>query len=216
MSIDSQDRRKFSLGLAAGSVISALPSIALGQQKFDEGIDYRVVQPAVPTSSPGKIEVLEFFWYACPHCYRLNPFVAEWKKKLPANVEFKKVHVAFRGDGHQKIFYTLEAMGREADLGIKVFEEIHLKKNPMASLIEASAWAKTQGLDVAKFEATWNSFAVQTQQKRANALVNSYKLDGVPMFGINGRFLTSPSMVGGSHARALQVVDYLISRSKAA
>jgi protein dithiol oxidoreductase (disulfide-forming) len=216
MSIGSQDRRKFSLGLAAGSVISVLPTIAIGQQKFDEGIDYRLVQPAVPTSSPGKIEVLEFFWYACPHCYRLNPFVAEWKKKLPANVDFKKVHVAFRGDGHQKIFYTLEAMGREADLGIKVFEEIHLKKNPMASLIEASAWAKAQGLDVAKFEATWNSFAVQTQQKRANALVNSYKLDGVPMFGINGRFLTSPAMVGGSHARALQVVDYLISRSKAA
>jgi protein dithiol oxidoreductase (disulfide-forming) len=216
MSIDSENRRRLSIGLAAGSVMTAFPLSTLAQQRFDEGIDYRLVQPRVPTSSPGKIEVLEFFWYACPHCYRLDPFVAEWKKKLPANVEFKKVHVAFRGDGHQKIFYTLEAMGREADLGIKVFEEIHVRKNPTSSLIEASAWAKAQGLDVAKFEATWNSFAVQTQQKRANALVNSYKIDGVPMFGINGRFLTSPAMVGGSHARALQVVDYLISLSKAA
>ncbi len=216
MSIDSKNRRQFSLGLAAGSLISALPTVVVGQQKFDEGIDYKLVQPAVPTSSPGKIEVLEFFWYACPHCYRLDPFVAEWKKKLSAKVAFKKVHVAFRGDAQQKLFYTLEAMGREADLGIKVFEEIHVKKNSMASLIEASAWAKAQGLDVAKFEATWNSFAVQTQQKRANALVNSYKLDGVPVFGINGRYLTSPAMVGGSHARALEVVNYLISRSTAA
>ena len=216
MSINSENRRKFSIGVAAGSVMTAFPLASLGQQNFDEGIDYRLVQPAVPASSPGRIEVLEFFWYACPHCYRLAPFVAEWEKKLPRNVDFKKVHVAFRGDGHQKIFYTLEAMGREDDLGIRVFEEIHLKKNPMASLIEASAWAKAQGLDVAKFEATWNSFAVQTQQKRANALVNSYKIDGVPMFGVNGRFLTSPAMVGGSHARALQVVDHLISRSRAA
>lgn len=216
MAVDSKDRRNFSLGLAAGSVVTLLPAAAFGQQRFDEGIDYRLIQPAVPTASQGKVEVLEFFWYACPHCYRLDPFVAEWKKKLPAHVEFKKVHVAFRGDGHQKIFYTLEAMGREADLGIKVFEEIHLKKNPMASLIEASGWAKSQGLDVAKFEATWNSFAVQTQQKRANALVNSFKIDGVPMFGINGRFVTSPAMVGGSHSRALQVVDYLVARSKAA
>jgi protein dithiol oxidoreductase (disulfide-forming) len=216
MSIDSQNRRNVSLGLVAGCALHALPSIAFAQQRFDEGIDYRLVQPPVPSASPGKVEVLEFFWYACPHCYRLTPFVAEWKKKLPAHVEFKKVHVAFRGDGHQKIFYTLEALGREAELGIKVFEEIHVKKNPMSSLIEALAWAKAQGLDVAKFEATWNSFAVQTQQKRANALVNSYKIDGVPMFGIHGRFLTSPAMVGGSHSRALQVVDYLISRSKAA
>lgn len=216
MSIGSENRRRFSIGLAAGSVLAASPFASFAQQKFDEGIDYRLIQPAVPTSSPGKVEVLEFFWYACPHCYRLDPFVAEWKKKLPASVDFKKIHVAFRGDGHQKIFYTLEAMGREADLGIKVFEEIHVRKNPMASLIEASAWAKSQGLDVAKFEATWNSFAVQTQQKRANALVNSYKIDGVPMFGINGRFLTSPAMVGGSHARALQVVDYLITLSRAA
>lgn len=216
MSVNSLSRRNFSLGLVAGSALGVLPSVAISQQRFDEGIDYRLVQPAVPTSSPGKVEVLEFFWYACPHCYRLDPFVAQWKKTLPANVEFKKVHVAFRGDGHQKLFYTLEALGRENDLGIKVFEEIHLKKNPMSSLIEASSWAKKQGLDVAKFESTWNSFAVQTQQKRANALVNSYKIDGVPMFGINGRFLASPAMVGGSHARALQVVDYLISRSKAA
>lgn len=216
MSVGSENRRKFSIGLAAGSVMTAFPLTSLGQQNFDEGIDYRLVQPAVAPSSPGRVEVLEFFWYACPHCYRLNPFVEQWKKKLPRNVDFKKVHVAFRGDAHQKIFYTLESMGREDDLGIKVFEEIHLRKNPMASLIEASAWAKAQGLEVAKFEATWNSFAVQTQQKRANALVGSYKIDGVPMFAVNGRFLTSPAMVGGSHARALQVVDYLISRTRAA
>ena len=127
---------------------------------------------------------------------------------------FKKVHVAFRGDTHQKIFYTLEALGQADRLGPRVFDEIHQRGNAMGMLMEVSEWAKKQGLDIAKFESTWNSFGVQTQQKRANALVAGYKVDGVPMFGINGRYITSPAMVGGSHTRALQVVDFLIARER--
>lgn len=209
------NRRRFSLALAAAS-LSPLAAVepVFAQAQPDEGIDYRVLREPVPTSSAGKIEVLEFFWYACPHCYHLEPHLAKWKASLGPDVVFKKVHVAFRGDTHQKIFYTLEALGQADRLGPRVFDEIHQRGNAMGMLMEVSEWAKKQGLDVAKFESTWNSFGVQTQQKRANALTAGYKIDGVPMFGINGRYVTSPAMVGGSHTRALQVVDFLIARER--
>lgn len=208
------DRRHFSLALAAAPFTSIGIGTAYAQAQPDEGIDYRLLREPVPTSSGAKIEVLEFFWYACPHCYHLEPHLAKWKSSLAADVVFKKVHVAFRGDTHQKIFYTLEALGQADRLGPRVFDEIHQRGNAMGMLMEVSEWAKKQGLDSAKFESTWNSFGVQTQQKRANALVAGYKIDGVPMFGINGRYITSPAMVGGSHARALQVVDFLIARER--
>jgi len=202
-------RRRFAMALAAFS--SGFPVVAVrAQQTPDEGFDYRALREAVPTSSPGKIEVIEFFWYACPHCYHLEPHLAKWSSSLASDVVFRKVHVAFRGDTHQKIFYTLQALGRADALGPKVFDEIHQRGNALNTLADASEWARRQGLDVSAFESAWNSFGVQTQQKRANALVTAYRVDGVPMFGINGRYITSPAMVGGSHARALQVVDHLI------
>jgi thiol:disulfide interchange protein DsbA len=212
------NRRNFSYQLICGALLAASGAVRSWAQPAtpDEGIDYRTLRETVPTSSPGKIEVLEFFWYACPHCYHLEPHLAKWKASLSADVTFRRVHVAFRGDTHQKIFYTLEAMGRAEALNAKVFDEIHQRNNPLAGLPDAAEWARKQGLDVAKFEAAWNSFGVQTQQKRANALVAGYRVDGVPTFGINGRYVTSPAMVGGSHVRALQVVDFLIAQERKA
>lgn len=209
------DRRTFSMAIAA-LLASPLAMPALAQPQPDEGIDYKLLRDPVATSSPGKIEVLEFFWYACPHCYHLEPHLLKWKETLSKDVVFKRVHVAFRGDAHQKIFYTLEALGKVDALTPKVFEEIHQKNRAMDMLMEVSEWAKKQGIDIAKFESTWNSFGVQTQQKRANALTAGYRIDGVPTFGINGRYVTSPAMVGGSHTRALQVVDYLIAQERKA
>lgn len=208
------NRRSFSLAASALAAVSFLPRLVRAQPEPDEGIDYRQLREPVSTQTPSKIEVIEFFWYACPHCYHLEPHLKTWQSKLPSYVDFKKVHVAFRGDTHQKIFYTLQALGRAEELGPKVFDAIHQRGNAMAMLMEVSEWAKAQGLDVAKFESTWNSFAVQTQQKRANALVSAYKIEGVPMFAVNGKYVTSPAMVGGSHARALQVVDFLVARER--
>lgn len=209
------NRRTFSVALAAAASSPVwMPFRASAQPAPDEGIDYKLLRDPVPTSSPGKIEVLEFFWYACPHCFHLEPFVNKWKRSLGSDVVFKKVHVAFRGDTHQKIFYTLEALGEEERLGPKVFEEMHQRGNTMATLMEVSEWARKQGLDVAKFESIWNSFGVQTQQKRANALVAGFRIESVPTFGINGRYVASPAMAGGSHARALQIVDHLIAKER--
>ncbi len=208
------NKREFSTLL--GALALAPATTAFAQPQPDEGIDYKVLREPLPTSSPGKIEVLEFFWYSCPHCYHLEPHLAKWKASLPSDVVFKKVHVAFRGDTQQKLFYTLEALNKAEQLNARVFDEIHQRGKAMSMLMEISEWAKTQGIPVAQFESTWNSFGVQTQQKRANALVAGYKIEGVPTFGINGRYVTSPAMVGGSHARALQVVNHLIAQERKA
>jgi protein dithiol oxidoreductase (disulfide-forming) len=209
------NRRSFSFALAATPVLGLAPGALLAQPTPDEGIDYRRLKEPVSTmAATGKIEVLEFFWYACPHCDHLEPHLAKWKASLPVHVEFRKVHVAFRGDTHQRIFYTLEAMDRAEALGPKVFDAIHREGNPLSTTKEAFDWAKKMGLDPEKFEATWNSFGVQSQQKRANALINAYAVGGVPMFAVNGKYMTSPAMVGGSHARALQVVDYLVAQER--
>jgi thiol:disulfide interchange protein DsbA len=208
------NKREFSALL--GALALAPATTAFAQPQPDEGIDYKVLREPLPTSSPGKIEVLEFFWYSCPHCYHLEPHLAKWKASLPSDVVFKKVHVAFRGDTQQKLFYTLEALNKAEQLNARVFDEIHQRGKAMGMLMEISEWAKTQGIPVAQFESTWNSFGVQTQQKRANALVAGYKIEGVPTFGINGRYVTSPAMVGGSHARALQVVNHLIAQERKA
>jgi thiol:disulfide interchange protein DsbA len=208
------NKREFSALL--GALALAPATTAFAQPQPDEGIDYKVLREPLPTSSPGKIEVLEFFWYSCPHCYHLEPHLAKWKASLPSDVVFKKVHVAFRGDTQQKLFYTLEALNKAEQLNARVFDEIHQRGKAMGMLMEISEWAKTQGIPVAQFESTWNSFGVQTQQKRANALVAGYKIEGVPTFGINGRYVTSPARVGGSHARALQVVNHLIAQERKA
>lgn len=208
------NKREFSALL--GALAMAPVSTVLAQPQPDEGIDYKVLREPLPTSSPGKVEVLEFFWYSCPHCYHLEPHLAKWKASLPADVVFKKVHVAFRGDTQQKLFYTLEALSKAEQLNARVFDVIHQQGKAMVVPMEISEWAKAQGIPVAQFESTWNSFGVQTQQKRANALVAGYKIEGVPTFGVNGRYVTSPAMVGGSHARALQVVDHLIAQERKA
>jgi len=212
----SLNRRSFSIRLAACIASPALVSPLRAQPMPDEGIDYRRLRDPVATTDRSKIEVIEFFWYACPHCYHLEPHLDKWTSTLAPYVDFKKVHVAFRGDTHQKIFYTLEAMGLASSHGPKVFDAIHKKGNALATARDAFAWARSEGLEAAKFESTWASFGVQTQSRRANALVDAFRIDGVPMFGVNGKFTTSPAMVGGSHARALQVVDYLVAAERRA
>ena len=125
-------RRTLSISLLS---LLAPAGAATAQSPIDEGIDYKVLREPVATSSPGKIEVLEFLWYACPHCYHLEPHVNKWRAGLAADVVFKKVHVAFRGDTHQKIFYTLEALGLLEKLTPKVFDEIHQRGNSMGMLM---------------------------------------------------------------------------------
>lgn len=191
-------------------------SSRLAAQSFDEGIDYRVLRDPVPTGSPGKIEVLEFFWYGCPHCRSFERPLAAWKASVGPHVVFRKVHVSFREEGHQRLFYTLETLGQADRLSARVFDAIHVAKQPMNSLSTLKDWAKQNGIDPQQFEQSWASFSVQSQMKRANTLMQAHRIDSVPQLSVNGRYVTSPAMVGGNQTRALQVVDFLVNLERTA
>ena len=208
--------RRLVVSRSLGLLVAAAFVPGAYAQSFDEGIDYRVLREPVPTGSPGKIEVLEFFWYGCPHCRSFEKPLAAWKASIAPHVVFRKVHVSFREESHQRLFYTLETLGQADRLSGRIFDAIHVAKQPMTGLASLKEWAKQNAIDAQQFEQAWMSFSVQSQMKRANTLMQAHRIDSVPQLSINGRYVTSPAMVGGSHTRALQVVDYLVNLERVA
>jgi protein dithiol oxidoreductase (disulfide-forming) len=194
--------------------LCALPQWSVAQALPEEGFEYEVLATPLPTTSPGRIEVLEFFRYGCPFCDRLEPLLQAWKAQLPADVVFRYVPVSFHSSTHQQLYLTLHLLGEEARLRAKVYDAIHRERQHLEILMEISAWAQGHGIAVERFEAAWQASQVQAGLAQANALVQGYGVASVPQFGVNGRFRTSPAMVGGSNARALQVVDHLITLAR--
>ncbi|MFM7024988.1 MAG: thiol:disulfide interchange protein DsbA/DsbL [Limnohabitans sp.] len=204
----SLQRRQLALALAS---TAALPLRAWSHAEPDEGIDYESLGTPMPTRSPGQIEVLEFFRYGCPFCDRMEAFLNAWKPRLATDVAFRKVPVSFYSTTHQQLYLTLVQLGQEARLGPRVFDTIHRQGRSLEMLMEISEWASQHGIAVARFEAAWHSSEVLAGIEAANAQVKDWGVKSVPQFGVNGRHLTSPAMVGGSNARALEVVDWLIA-----
>ena len=214
-------RRDFSLQLAGAGLGLALTGLAHAQGAPKEGTHYvKLSTPAQVTlpSPDKKIEVVEFFWYGCPHCYAFEPTLEVWVKKLPADVSFRQVPVGFMAPHqlHQKLFYALEEMGQLPAMHRKVFNAIHQQNKRLGSESEIIAFANASGVDGAKLAEAMKSFSVSTKANRAKQLADAYKIDGVPALGINGRFYTSATLAG-THERAVAVADFLIqlSRTKA-
>lgn len=215
-------RREFSFTAASAAVATlgggiALPTLAQAQARaFKDGADYLTLDKPAPTEVPaGQVEVVEFFWYSCPHCNAFEPQLEAWMKQAPKDVTVRRVPVAFRPDfePQQRLFYVLEAMGKVEELHKKVFYAIHVEKLALANADSITAWAEKQGIDKAKFVEMYNSFTVTTKARKATQLQDIYKVDGVPALGIAGRYYTSATLAQ-SMARALQVTDALISQSR--
>ena len=201
-------RRDFTLALAGAS---ALP--ALAQQRFEASKDYLPLDKPAPVEAPsGKIEVVEFFWYNCPHCNAFEPALEAWIKRAPKDVAIKRVPVAFSSafQGQQRLFYTLEAMGLVDKLHAKVFQAIHVERKRLEAPEVIADWIATQGVDKAKFLEQFNSFSVASKTTRASQLTATYKVEGVPALGVAGRFYTDATLTRNMD-RSLQVVDYLVS-----
>jgi thiol:disulfide interchange protein DsbA len=208
-------RRDFSLTCGAMAGAAVLPSVVLAQGKpFQAGDDYLVVKPAAPVEAPaGKIEVVEFFWYNCPHCNSFEPTLEAWVKRLPADVVMRKVPIAFRDSfiPQQRLYYALEAMGLVEKLNSKVFAAIHAERQKLDAEDAIVAWVAAQGVDKVKFTQQFNSFSVVTKAKKATLLQNAYAVEGVPALGVAGRFYTDGTQAKGME-RALQVVDALVAQ----
>jgi thiol:disulfide interchange protein DsbA len=213
-------RRDFTatlVGAGLGTAALSLPTAAPAQGGPVEGTHYvRLNQPVPTVAEAGKIEVIEFFWYGCPHCNAFEPTLEAWVKKLPADVVFRRVPVAFREEpfvAHQRIFYALEALGQIEAMHRKVFYAIHNDRAQLSKPAEISAFMAKNGLDGAKFLDTYNSFGVQTKVRQAKQLAEAYKIDGVPALGVQGRYFTSGTLAGNTD-RALEVTNFLVQRAR--
>jgi thiol:disulfide interchange protein DsbA len=161
---------------------------------------YAPLNPPQPTDGGGKIEVIEFFWYGCPHCNAMEPFVNAWLKTKPADVVFKRIH-ALPTEAWlplASLFYTLDAMGLIEQYHSKVFDAIHKQNINLNNKAKRDEWLKANGIDPAKFADVEKSFSVQTKISRARQQTQSYKVDSVPRFFVQGRYFTSAEQAGGS------------------
>ncbi len=210
--------------LAAASLVAMAASAYATPQAPANGTDYKTLEKAQTTDAAGRVEVTEFFWYSCPHCSALEPALVEWVKKQGNAISFKRVPIAFRPTfvPQQKLYYTLETMGRLGDLHPKVFHAIHSDRKMLDTDAAITDFIVAQGVDKAKFLDVYNSFGVQTKAKRAAQLQEAYKIDGVPTLAIDGRYMTSPSIVGVGmgnqpepvlHTAALQVASWLVEKA---
>lgn len=198
------------LALAATTLaLAAFPAVA--QQS-----SYATLNPAQPTEGGGKIEVIEFFWYGCPHCYSLEPAVASWLKNAPKDVVFKRVP-AVPNDAwgeSAKVFYTLEAMGQLDKYHQKVFDAMHQgDKLNLANKKIREEWLAKNGIDVAKYNEMEKSFSVATKMQRAKQMTAAYKVDSVPRLVVNGKYYTGPENAGSTQ-NMFPIVDQLIGMTR--
>jgi protein dithiol oxidoreductase (disulfide-forming) len=172
---------------------------------------------AVPqaTEGDGKVEVIEFFSYMCPHCFTLDPFLSSWARKLPPDVVFKRVPGVGSAAWSQLalVYYSLEAMGKLDALHEKTFEAIHKENQNLATPKVREQWLAKQGIDVAQYNAVEKSFTVQSKLSRAGQLMGAYKVDGVPMLVVNGKYVTSSGQAG-SPDRVVPVLEQLIAMAR--
>jgi thiol:disulfide interchange protein DsbA len=209
-------RRDFSLAAISAATVAGLPLVAQAQgpaaAKPVEGKDYLSLDKRVPTDvGTGKIEVIEFFWYSCPHCHSFEPQFAAWVKAAPKDVVVQRVPVRFRDDfeAQQRAYYVFESLNMVDAMHGKLFHAIHTERQQLSNAQALAAWANKNGLPEKKFMDTFNSFGVATKARRATQLQDAFKVQGVPALGIAGRFYTDGGLAQ-SMDRALQVADYLI------
>lgn len=186
------------------------------------GVEYVTLAQPQPVQTDGKkVEVIEFFMYHCPACNAFEPSIAEWVKKQGDNIVFKRVHMPLQGpnDPEARLYLTLEAMGKLEEMHPKVFRAFHIERQRLNRDDAIIEWVAKNGIDKAKFLEFWNSFGVQSKLRRLPQVLNSYKVDSVPTLIIDGRYMTSPSVVGASlkgTGNALQattqVADALVAK----
>ncbi|MGH8295436.1 MAG: thiol:disulfide interchange protein DsbA/DsbL [Steroidobacteraceae bacterium] len=204
--------------LAALPASAALPS----SSEWKPGVNYSVIAPAQPTTvAPGKVEVLEVFWLACPHCYALEPYLHQWEKTKPAYVDFVRVPVMW-GPVHRadaRLYYTLAALGRD-DLVQKAFSYMHsvedqtgnesvlVSNDKQQTFKEQQAWAVQNGVKADAFSQAYNSFFVNTELQQAEETMNDYHVGEVPFIAVDGKFSTNPGQAGGEN-QLISLINYL-------
>src|SRR5882672_8572524 len=211
------------LAAVASTVATASAATTSGPTLWQGGVNYTRLVPAQPTSAPtGQVEVLEFFWYACPHCYAIDSLVESWKKTKPAYISFSRVHVMWN-EAHRslaRLYYTLDSMGKLDQLHGDVFKEIHVNGNPLVAADPnnaaeseriQTAFVTKHGISESDFKKAYHSFGVETALQRADEMVHRYRIEGVPTFVINGKYVADVRSADGQE-RLMSLVGDLAAQ----
>jgi thiol:disulfide interchange protein DsbA len=199
----------FALSLAIAATFNPV-------QAATESVGYELVAPAQPTHDVNKVEVIEFFWYGCPHCFDFEPTLAKWVKALPKNVEFIRQPAVFseQWGKHAKAYYTAEALGVVDKIHADFFDAIQIKKEHLETEEQLTKFFVAHGVNEAEFKAAFNSFLIDTKVRQAGTLAAKYGISGVPAIVINGKYKTSGPLAG-SHEKMIEVMNRLIAQESA-
>ncbi|GAA5174988.1 thiol:disulfide interchange protein DsbA [Niveibacterium umoris] len=210
------NRRDLIKQLASFAALAAVTSPALAQKALQVGKDFRAINPAQPTESGDRVEVIEFFSFGCPHCHELEPSVAGWVKRLPKDVLFRRIPITFNRDAWAvlaKMYLTYEVMGETEKMVPLTFSAVHNDHVPLEDEAARNAWLQKSGINVAKFNENFRSFSVGSKLQRATQVAAAYQIQGVPTMVVDGKFMTAPSMTNSLDG-TLVVVDQLIARAR--
>jgi thiol:disulfide interchange protein DsbA len=199
--------------LAAIALLS-LAFSAGAQQSPLSGREYQEISPAVPVSTGERIEVIEFFYYGCPVCYEAQPHVARWLMRAGPGIAMMRVPAAFTesSESFARTFYTLSAMNQIARLHWPIYDNHHFDGKQLNEEKNITAWVASNGVDGAKFSELWHSPEIAAQVNSAKKALDTYHVKGVPSFVIDGRYITSARMAGGTK-EMMRVVEYLVDRA---
>lgn len=197
------------------ATVFSLSVFAAPEEAF-EGHDYTRLSTPQPVATGKKVEVLEFFWYRCPHCFHLEPGLTTWLKTLPQDAQIRRVPAVFRDDWMPgaKLYYTLEQMNLLGKLHEKVFNAYHVENLNLNDPAVLGGWIAKQGVDRKQFDGIYRSFSVQSKATQGARLATAYGITGVPAFIVDGKYSTSVAMTGGE-ARLFEVLDQLIAKARA-
>lgn len=185
--------------------------------RYVEGEHYKVAETPVPQPDDGKVHVVEFFLYSCPHCYHLEPDLAKWRKSLPDDVDFSRVPVLFGAGGQKyaRLYYTAEQLGVLEDVHGKIFDAIHQDGRRLLSESAMRDFMETQGVDGARFSKVFESDAISYKVREAGDIMRAYQVRATPSMGVAGQYYVS-GRTAGNNDRMFDVVDYLIRKERSA
>ncbi len=206
--------KKLSALLFALCFTLGMPALHAQDTEYVEGGHYELLDEVQPVQTGDSIEVVEMFWYRCPHCYRLEPYLQRWLQNKPENAEFVPIPAILNENWgfHARAYYTFEALGLTEQLHVPFFDAIHRDRKPFNTVEQLAEWAATQGADPDAIVSTFNSFAVNNKLNFANIMSRKYGISGVPAIIVDGKYRTSVSMAG-SHDELLEVINYLVAKA---
>lgn len=193
------------------------PLIGLAKTGTDgdymQGVEYEIINPAQPTETGNKVEVVELFWYGCPHCYRFEPHLAKWLKNIPPNASFRRMPAIFRSswDIHARAFYTAEALGVVDKIHSPLFHAMHSERKKMNTKEALREFFGKYGVKAKDFDDTFDSFSINAKVQRSRVMSRRYGIQGVPSVVVNGKYRVNGTSAGGNQ-NIMKVVDYLIQK----